>query len=108
MPENGVVVIDAGTFSFDAARPLRGNAIVLIKGNVIMVPGNGSDFRGMLYVDGNLTVRDPSMIRGAVLCTGDMTVQGSTEYATIQYDADVLSGLMTHIGNYTASNTTLL
>lgn len=108
MPENGIVVIEAGTLQFDAARPLTGTAIVVIRGNVTLLPGNNSNFNGLLYVEGNLTVRQPSLIKGAVICTGNLTVQGATEYATIQYDAEILSALMRHVGNYTTANTMLL
>jgi hypothetical protein len=108
MPANGIVIIEASTVHFDAAKPLLGTAIVIIKGNVTLQPGNNSNFNGLLYVEGNLTVRAPSIIKGSVICTGNLTVQGAGEYATIQYDADVLNSLMNQVGNYTAANTTML
>lgn len=108
MPANGIVCIESNTVQFDSAKPLNGTAIVIIKGHTTLLPGNNSNFNGLLYVEGNLTVRAPSLIKGSVICTGNMTVQGATEYATIQYDADVLNGLMSHVGNYSASNSTML
>ncbi|MBM3973315.1 MAG: hypothetical protein FJ301_04355 [Planctomycetes bacterium] len=111
MPEHGIVVIETNnTVSFDASRPLRGTALVIVKRNTTIQQGSNSDFNGMLYVDGNLTVRETSTIRGAVVCTGNVTVQGSGagQYATIQYDGNVLNQLLGIIGNYAMANATLL
>lgn len=111
MPENGIVVIESNnTVGFDAAKPLRGTALVIVKANTLVQQGSNSDFNGLLYVDGNLTVREVSTIRGSVVCTGNVTVQGSgtNQYATIQYDGNVLNQLLGRIGNYTTANATLL
>lgn len=106
MPENGLVIIDAGaTMTVSSTKPLLGTAIVIVVGNLVMNDGNNANFNGLLYVDGNFTLRAPSMLKGSVICTGNMTVQGVGDYATIQYDADVLNGLMTHVGNYSTANT---
>lgn len=107
MPAMGLVVIDCGTLQINAT-PLSGTAIVVVRGNVMMNPGNNSNFSGLLYVEGNLTVRDPSEIRGSVICTGNMTVQGAGDFATITFDAGVLNALMTQVGNYRPGSTTWL
>ena len=111
MPDNGIVVIESNnTVGFDAAKPLRGTALVVITGNTTIQQGSNSDFSGMLYVEGNLTVREVSTIRGSVVCTGNVTVQGSgaNQYTTIPYDGNVLNQLLGRIGNYTMANATLL
>jgi hypothetical protein len=109
MPTGGLVVIETGsTVQFDAAKPLMGNAIVVVKGHCTLAVNSNSNFAGLLYVDGNFTMRQPSLIRGSVICTGNMTVQGSTDYATVQFDAGVISQLMNGLSNYSPSNTPLL
>ena len=108
LPENGLLVIEASPVQFDASKPLLGTSIVIVKGNVTLVAGNNSNFNGLLYVEGNVTVRAPSLLKGSLLCTGSLTVEGGAEYATVQYDADVLSVLLRQIGNYKAANTTTL
>ena len=75
-------------------------AIVICRGNLTLLPGNGSMFSGLLYVDGNFTMRSPSEIRGAVVGTGNVTIQGASDYATIYYDDDVLDALRARIGTY--------
>jgi hypothetical protein len=110
MPEMGLIIIDCGggNVNFDSTLPLTGSAIVIVRGNVTLTPGNNSNFSGMLYVEGNLTVRAPSVINGSVVCTGNMNVQGAADYATINFDGEILDQLMRFLGNYRISNTTLL
>lgn len=108
MPEMGLVVIDAGAVTFTAAKPLVGTGIVVVRGNVTISPGSNSNFSGLLYVDGDLTMRSPCEINGSVLCLGSMLMQGAADYATINYDGDILSTLMTQLGNYRQSSTTWL
>ncbi len=103
VPTNSVVVGEFSSISFDSARPLDGTALVYIKGNVSLLPGSNSNFRGLLYIDGNLTMRAPSDIQGAVVVTGNVTIQGSGDFATITYDEDVLNALRLEIGQYRLS-----
>lgn len=108
VPENGLVVADVSSMQFDAALPLSGTGIVIIRGNVTISPGSNSLFSGLLYIEGNLTMRAPSEINGSVVCTGNMTVQGSGDYATINYDGGVLASLMNALGNYRQANSLFL
>ena len=97
---NGLLYAEAPTITFDRDLPLRGTGVVYIKGNVRLLPGNGSDFSGLLYIDGNLTARAPCELAGAVIVTGNMTLQGATEYATIRFDENVLDMLRQVVGQY--------
>jgi hypothetical protein len=100
VPDFTLLYAEAAAFTFNADRPLRGTGLVYIKGNVSLVAGNDSDFQGMLYIDGNLTLREPSLLTGAVVCTGDVTVQGALDYATIRFDQDVLDNVRRHASLY--------
>ncbi len=100
VPNNSTVFVDVASITFDSSRPLRGTGLVYIKGNVSLIAGNNSVFNGVLYVDGQLTVRAPSVIEGAVICTGNFTLQGSGDYATIRYNDEVLNALRREIGQY--------
>lgn len=108
VPEMGLLVVDAGPVTITSAKPLLGTGIVIIRGNTILNPGNNSNFSGLLYVEGNLTLREPCEINGSVICTGSLTVQGASDFATIRFDASILSTLMMRIGNYRIGNTTAL
>jgi hypothetical protein len=109
LPEAGLIIIDIGTtLQFDSSNPLVGTALVIVKGSTTLLPGNNSNFSGLLYVEGNLTVRAPCEINGSVICTGNMSVQGASDYATITFDDGVLNELMNRLGNYRPGNTTWL
>ena len=73
---------------------------MFIDGSVSLISGNQSVFNGMLYVNGNLIMRQTSDIRGAVVCTGSLNLQGSGDYATITYDDDILMALRAEFGQY--------
>ena len=104
LPNYSIVYAEpTSTLSFDASRPLRGTAIVYIDGSVTMTDGNNSLFNGLLYVDGNLTLRAPCELSGAIVCTGNVTIQGSGDYATASYDEDILNAIRLEIGNYRLS-----
>ena len=104
VPNLSLVVIDVGTtFQFDSSHPLLGSGIVVVRGHCSIAQGSNTNFSGLLYVDGNLTMRDPSEINGAVVVTGDCTIQGSHDYSTIRYDQSVMDAMMTSFGNYQRS-----
>lgn len=106
---NALVVVDiAGTMTWSSALPLLGNGIVIVLGNATIAAGSLSNFSGLLYVQGNLTMNSPAETRGAVICTGSMVVQGSSDFATILFDEDVLNNLRLDFGNYQRSNTLLI
>ncbi len=105
IPSMSLIIIDVPTLHIDSTAPLLGTGIVIVRGNLVMNPGNDSNFSGLLYVEGNMTMRDPSAISGSVVCTGNMTLQGSADYATITFDEAILGQLMQNFGNYRLSNT---
>lgn len=108
LPDNSIIVADIASMQFDTGNPLQGSGLVVIRGNVTLNPGNNSLFSGLLYVEGNLTVRAPSEINGSVICTGNLTIQGSSDYATINFDEDAISSLMDNFGNYRRANSLFL
>lgn len=103
IPTNSILLGDFSSITFDSSRPLRGTAIVYIEGNVTLLSGSNSIFNGLLYVDGNLTIRAPSEINGAIVCTGNVNIQGSGDFSTVNYDEGVLNALRQAIGNYRLS-----
>jgi hypothetical protein len=100
VPANAIVFVEVNSITFDAARSLNGTAIVYIEGNVSMISGNNSSFSGLLYIDGTFTMRETSDIYGALVVTGNATMQGSGDSSSVYYDDDVLAALRTQIGQY--------
>jgi hypothetical protein len=100
LPASAIIFVEVASITFNAARSLNGTAIVFIEGNVSMISGNNSSFSGLLYIDGTFTMRETADIYGAVVVTGNTTIQGSGDSSSIYYDDDVLSALRTQIGQY--------
>lgn len=94
------VVVAHTPMTFDATRPLRGTGVVVMVGDVTINTGSNSSFSGLLYVQGNLVVREPCEIQGAVICTGTVTVRGNLDFATVQYDDTILQHLRQELGTY--------
>jgi hypothetical protein len=99
-----IVVVEAASMQFDTATPLSGAGLVILRGNVTINPGSNSNFSGMLYVEGNLIIRSPSEVRGAIVCTGNVNIQGSSDFSNVFYDDAALSALQQAFGSYDFSN----
>lgn len=98
------VVVCHSAMTFSAAQPLKGTGVVVVTGNTTIGQGSYSSFSGLLYVQGNLTMREPCEIQGAVIVTGSVTVQGNLDYVTIQYDDSILQHLRQELGTYRLSS----
>jgi hypothetical protein len=100
LPEASLVVI-TGDVVFDQTRPLRGEGIVIVKGDAELRSGSNSFFGGLLYVDGDLTVRAPVFIQGTVLARGEIDIQGTGgDYVEINNDPALISKFLTVMGQY--------
>lgn len=103
VPMDKVIYSTVG-MTFTQTQPLKGTGVVAIVGNTTISAGSYSAFSGLLYVQGNLTVREPCEIQGAVVVTGSVTVQGNSDFATVTYDDRILSHLRQVIGTYRLSS----
>ena len=104
LPQNSVVFVKIPSLKFDASQPLRSTgSILVVEGNMTLIPGNLSTFSGLLYVDGNLTIREPCEFKGSIVVTGNTTIQGSADFADVYYDDDILNNLRLAVGNYRIS-----
>lgn len=98
-----------GPITFDDVRPLRGTGIVVVDGNATFNPGNNAFFNGMLVVRGNLTLRAPVYFRGTVVVTGAVDMSGTGgDYSELNYDANILTEVLTILGQYRFSTATYL
>src|SRR5690606_26140759 len=100
VPDGAIVLVECSSITFDAPRPLRGRGIVYVRGNASIAQGSNSYFQGLLYVDGSLTMRAPALIEGAIVLTGNLSLQGSGDYATMRFDKEVIDRLRYEFGAY--------
>lgn len=100
LPASSLVVI-MGDVRFDEAQPLQGSAVVVVRGNCAIERGSNSFFTGVLYVDGNLSINGPALLRGTVITTGACAIRGlGSEAVEIEHDAGVASEMLGRIGQY--------
>lgn len=102
VPMDTVVMSTVGV-TFDATKPLKGTGVVAVVGNVTVGQGSYSAFSGLLYVQGNLVVREPCEIQGAVVVTGTVRIEGASDFVTLTYDDSILAHLRQEIGTYRLS-----
>ena len=111
LPDNSIIVgnmEDIAAMQFNSSNPLQGSGLVIIRGNVSLDAGSNSLFSGLLYVEGDLTIHAPSEINGSIICTGELSVQGTIDYATINYDETALAALVDTFCNYRRANSLFL
>lgn len=95
--------------TFTAAYPLSGGvgSLVFVDGNLVLDPGTTSsfDFSGILYVNGNLTVKPPLIFSGVVILgssTSSVSLNPSNtnDLISFNYSADIVSQTMTQVAQY--------
>jgi hypothetical protein len=102
VPRNTLVVCEVPV-TFDDVRPLRGTGVVVCLGDVTVDPSSYSGFNGLLYVSGNLVLREPSEINGATVVGGTVLLQGSADTSSLIYDDGILNMLRGELGSYRLS-----
>ncbi|MEO0478496.1 MAG: hypothetical protein AAF196_03360 [Planctomycetota bacterium] len=100
VPTNGLLIIEDSDARFSPQVPLVGTGIVIVRGNCTIEPGSNSAFNGLLYVDGDLTVRAPALINGAVVCSGRVNLLGSGDFVEVTYDSSILEAIQREFGLY--------
>jgi hypothetical protein len=74
---------------------------VVVLGDCFLASGSNSFFNGLLYVQGDLTMRAPAFVRGTVVATGSVDIQGTGgDYVEIDYDGSIVVNLLTLMGQY--------
>ena len=99
IPTDTVCVAET-SLTFDGSKPLRGTGVVIVVGDVTLSPGSYSAFSGLLYIQGNLTIREPTEVQGAVVVTGSVLLQGASDSVFVTYDDKILNHLRQELGTY--------
>lgn len=106
IPDYSLVVVE-GDPEFDVKRPLRGLGVLVINGNLLIDSGSNSFFSGVIYVTGDVRIEAPCYLRGTLIVNGDLDLLGTSgDYAEMEHDPDVVSRLLTVMGQYRYSQAT--
>jgi hypothetical protein len=113
IPDDGMVVVTADKkglkkVEFDKKYPLRGRGMVLIDGDMSIKKDSGSEFEGILFVDGDLKIEGPVTIKGTVIVTGKVELKGKRGDVEIVHDPAIITRLLGHTDQYRRSKATFL
>jgi hypothetical protein len=86
--------------TFDATTPLIGSGILVVLGDLTIDVGSNSNFNGLIYVTGNYVQRAPSLISGAIIGLGNITLEGSGDFAEVDYDASMITQIQHEMVQY--------
>ena len=100
---NALYHVEVPQLDFTDTLPLVGTAVIYVQGDVVFNVGSKSYFTGLLYVDGDVTIREPCDLNGTVICTGTVSVVGQSDWININYDDEALNALRKAIGQYRLS-----
>jgi hypothetical protein len=81
---------------------LTGNGMVFIKGNLDIAKGNYSGWRGIVFVDGNVTMRGPATITGTLIATGKVTLGNALDNSQtkVEYNAAALNSVKDYLQRF--------
>lgn len=89
----------------DVDRPLRGRALLYVAGDLVAQPGNGSDFSGLVIVQGNATLRGPFAFKGQMLVGGTLDAAGTADAPVVlAWDEPALQTLTQALSRYRKSS----
>ena len=87
-----------GNGNFGAVEPLIGSGLLVIFGDCT-VPA-GSNFQGFIYCAGNYSQEGPSLVSGAVMVKGTVTIFGAGDTAEVDYDSNMMNQVQAEMIQY--------
>jgi hypothetical protein len=110
LPQMNLVVI-RGNAVFDASYPLIGSGILIVFGDLTISANTNASFSGVIYVTGNFTMAQPSLVSGAIIAAGNgdpsasgtggaVTLNSSGDIAEVDFDQSIVDQIQAQMGNY--------
>ncbi len=99
IPDMALIVID-GDAKFTPSRRLSGTGVLIVLGNMTIVPNSYSSYDGLIYVTGDYTQNAPSQISGSIISQGAISIRGTGDFSEVFYDEPVLTQIRRHMGQY--------
>jgi hypothetical protein len=103
----GHLVVIERDVTYDETHPLRGQGILVVRGDLTIAAGSSSFFTGLVYVDGDVRVHAPAFIRGTLVVTGSVRLEGSSgDYVEIQQDSATATAFLMGMSTYRLARAT--
>ena len=98
---DGSLVVLERDVTYGADLPLRGSGVLVVKGNLLIAPNSKSYFSGVLYVMGDVTIYGPALIRGTIIATGRVNLQGSAgDYVELENEPATVTRILGSMSQY--------
>jgi hypothetical protein len=108
-PAMGLVVI-TGNATFGPSAPnqrLNGSGVLVVFGDLTILQNSLSQFSGVIYVEGRVTIAEPATINGTVIAATPpalagnyVTLAGGADHVEVNFDAAILTQLRQQMGQY--------
>lgn len=98
-PKTLVVIERDMTYTSDF--PLNGSGTLVVKGNLTLESGSKSYFSGVVYVNGNVSISAPALIRGTLIATGTVELRGSSgDYVEVEHEPAIVARTLASLSDY--------
>jgi formylmethanofuran dehydrogenase subunit C len=84
--------------NWNATKPLIGSGLLVVLGDC-NVPA-GSNYQGFIYCEGDYTQEGPSLVSGAVMVKGTVTIFGAGDTAEVDYDFNMMNQVQAEMIQY--------
>ena len=81
-------------------RLLNGTGLLIVDGNLTIQSGTGGNWNGILFVDGNVVINKPFEIRGTLVCTGTVTLNGNPDVVDVFYSKEAIDAVKNTLINF--------
>ena len=87
-----------GDATFTDLLPLIGSGVLVVIGD-LFIPA-GSNYQGVIYVTGDYIQEGPSLVSGAVIAKGAVTMSGAGDFAEVDYDDNIINQVQAEMIQY--------
>lgn len=107
LPAMSLIVVQ-GNATFTTAKPLVGSGILVVLGNLTIPANSESTFNGVIYTTGSYSQSGPSLVLGAVVSRGGISLLGGADITEVNLDPTMIQMVRNALGGYRFARTQYL
>lgn len=90
------------TFLNNSTRVMSGVGLIIIEGNLTIQNYNNSDWAGVVFVMGNVNIRDRATVSGTIIATGTVTVGNAADFnkCIVEYNPDAIATVQSYLQDF--------
>jgi hypothetical protein len=81
---------------------MSGVGLIIIEGNLTIQNYNNSDWAGVVFVMGNVNIRDRATVSGTIIATGTVTVGNAADFnkCIVEYNPDAIATVQSYLQDF--------